>query len=101
LKKDKNYFYEGKFLALLAIFPEVTTTCGRNILKFKKGIFYGLLQIKPVIINHYQESKYHLSKGTRAAFMNYIEKFCHFIESLYIKEMPIIKPIEFILEKNI
>ena len=99
LEETQKFFYEGKFLAPLAMFPEGTTTSGRNILKFKKGTFYALLPVKPVIINHYQESNYHLSIGAGAAVMSYIKNFCHFRESLYVIEMPVIKPTEYMYEK--
>ena len=99
LEERQKLFYEGKFLAPLAMFPEGTTTSGRNILKFKKGTFYALLPVKPVIINHYQESNYHLSIGAGAAVMSYIKNFCHFRESLYVIEMPVIKPTEYMYEK--
>ena len=95
LEERQKLFYEGKFLAPLCMFPEGTTSCGRNILKFKKGTFYALLPVKPVIINHYQESSYHLSIGAGSAVLSYIKNFCHSIETLYIIEMPIIRPTEF------
>ena len=98
LEERQKLFYEGKFLAPLCLFPEGTTSCGRNILKFKKGTFYALLPVKPVIINHYQESSYHLSIGAGAAVLSYIKNFCHSIETLYIIEMPIIRPTEFIFK---
>ena len=99
LEERQKLFYEGKFLAPLCLFPEGTTSCGRNILKFKKGTFYALLPVKPVIINHYQESSYHLSIGAGSAVLSYIKNFCHFIETLYIIEMPIIRPTKFMFEK--
>ena len=95
LEERQKLFYEGKFLAPLCMFPEGTTSCGRNILKFKKGTFYALLPVKPVIINHYQESSYHLSIGAGSAVLSYIKNFCHSIETLYLIEMPIIRPTEF------
>ena len=99
LEERQKLFYEGKFLAPLAMFPEGTTTCGRNILKFKKGTFYALLPVKPVIINHYQESNYHLSIGAGSAVLSYIKNFCHSIATLYFIEMPIIKPTKFMFER--
>ena len=99
LEERQKLFYEGKFLAPLAMFPEGTTTCGRNILKFKKGTFYALLPVKPVIINHYQESNYHLSIGAGSAVLSYIKNFCHSIENLYFIEMPIIRPTKFMFER--
>ena len=95
LEERQKLFYQGKFLAPLAMFPEGTTSCGRNILKFKKGSFYACLPIKPLIINHYQESNYHLSIGAGSAVISYIKNFCHSIESLYLIELPVIKPTEF------
>ena len=99
LEERQKLFYEGKFLAPLAMFPEGTTTSGRNILKFKKGTFYALLPVKPVIINHYQESNYHLSIGAGSAVISYIKNFCHFVESLYLIEMPVIRPTPYMFEK--
>ena len=99
LEERQKLFYEGKFLAPLALFPEGTTTCGRNILKFKKGAFYSLLPGKPVILNINQESNYHLSVGASTVVMSYIKNFCHFVESLYIIEMPVIRPTAYMYEK--
>ena len=99
LEERQKLFYEGKFLAPLAMFPEGTTTCGRNILKFKKGTFYALLPVKPIIINHYQESNYHLSIGAGSAVLSYIKNFCHSIATLYFIEMPIIRPTKFMFER--
>jgi 1-acyl-sn-glycerol-3-phosphate acyltransferase len=98
LEERQKLYYDGKFLAPLAMFPEGTTTCGRNILKFKKGTFYALLPVKPLIINHYQESNYHLSIGAGPAVLSYIKNFCHSIESLYMIEMPVIKPTPYMYE---
>ena len=95
LEERQKKFYEGKFLAPLAMFPEGTTTCGRNILKFKKGTFYACLPVKPLIINHYQESNYHLSIGAGSPALSYIKNFCHSVESLYLIELPVIRPTEF------
>ena len=95
LEERQKLFYEGKFLAPLAMFPEGTTTCGRNILKFKKGTFYACLPVKPLIINHFQESNYHLSIGAGPVVLSYIKNFCHSIESLYLIDLPVIRPTEY------
>ena len=44
LQRQKS-FCDKNFLALV-MFPEGTCSCGRNILRFKKGAFYSLLPIK-------------------------------------------------------
>ena len=95
LEERQKLFYEGKFLAPLAMFPEGTTSSGRNIFKFKKGSFYACLPVKPLIINHYQESNYHLSIGAGPVVLSYIKNFCHSIETLYIIELPVVKPTEY------
>ena len=99
LEERQKAFYSGKFLAPLAMFPEGTCTCGRNILRFKRGTFYALLPIKPLIINIYQESNYHLSVGAAAVVMSYIKNFCHSIEPMYVVDMPVIRPTEYMYEK--
>lgn len=99
LEERQKLFYNGEFLAPLAMFPEGTTTCGRHILKFKKGTFFALLPLKPLIINHYQESSYHLSIGAGSPVLSYIKNFCHSIEALYMIEMPVIRPTKFMFEK--
>ena len=98
LEERQKLFYEGKFLAPLAMFPEGTTSCGRNILKFKKGTFYACLPIKPLIINQDQESNYHLSIGAGSAVLSYIKNFCHSIETLYLIDLPVIKPTEYMFK---
>ena len=77
------------------MFPEgTTTTFGRNILKFEKETFYACLSVKP-FINHYQESNYHLSIGAGPVVLSYIKNFCHSIESLYLIDLPVIRPTEY------
>ena len=92
LEERQKLFYQGKFLVHLAMFPEGATTSGRHILKFKKGS----LSVKPLIINHYQESNYHLSIGAGSSVISYIKNFCHSIESLYLIVLPVIKPTEYV-----
>lgn len=98
LEERQKAFYEGKFLAPLAMFPEGTTTCGRNILKFKRGSFAALLPVKPLIYNVYQESHYHMSIGVMPVVLSYIKNFCHGINPLYSIDMPIIRPTEYMFQ---
>lgn len=99
LEKRQKEYYNGKFLAPLDIFPEGTTTNGRYILKFKRGAFYSLLPIKPLIININQDDKYHLVCGGGSAVTSYIKNFCHGFNFLYVSEMPVIRPTEYMFEK--
>ena len=99
LEERQQGFYEGKRFSPLILFPEGTCTCGRDILKFKKGAFYSLLPIKPVIINVYQESDYHISCGAISVVAGYFRQLCHTIEPMYVCEMPVIRPTPFMYEK--
>ena len=92
-------FLEQKCFAPLVLYPEGTTTCGRNILKFKKGAFYHLLPIKPEIINIYQDSKCHLASGCQSLLFNTLKYLCFLSENMYYIDMPVIKPTEFMFEK--
>ena len=91
-------FLEGNYYAPLVLFPEGTTTSGRNILKFKKGAFYHLLPIKPEIINIYQENKCHIAIGSQDIVFNTLKYLCFLTENLYYVNMPIIKPTEFMFQ---
>lgn len=98
LEERQKLYYEGKFLAPLAMFPEGTTTCGRNILKFKKGSFFALLPVKPSLFQINQNSSYHLSVGAMSVVQTYIRNYSHTIENLYVTDMPVIRPTEYMFE---
>ena len=98
LYERQTNFLEGKSLAPLVLFPEGTTTSGRNILKFKKGAFYHLLPIKPEIICNYQESIVHLACGAQNVLFHTLRYLCFLTENLYIIEMPVIKPTKFMFD---
>ena len=99
LYERQTKFLEGKYFAPLVLFPEGTTTSGRNILKFKKGAFYHLLPIKPEIINIYQENKCHIAIGGQNILFNTFKYLCFLTENLYYVNMPVIKPTEYMFEK--
>ena len=91
-------FYEGGFLAPLVLFPEGTCSCGRNILRFKKGAFYSLLPIKPQIVTVDQKSKFHLSVGATNVILGYVKNLCHFFNYLYVVILPTIRPTDYMFE---
>lgn len=92
-------FYEGKSLAPLILFPEGTTTAGRNLLRFKKGAFYYLLPIKPEIINFNQDSAIHLACGSQNLLFHTCKNLCYYFPvELYYINMPIIKPTQFMFD---
>jgi 1-acyl-sn-glycerol-3-phosphate acyltransferase len=99
LEKRAKDYYEGKILAPLVLFPEGTTTCGRNLLKFKKGAFYSLLPIKPEIIDVYQEDDFSLAVGSSHVVLNFFRSMAYFRHRLYYIDLPVIRPTEFMFEK--
>ena len=98
LERQKN-FYDGKYLPPLVLFPEGTVSCGRNILRFKKGAFYSLLPIKPQIVSFDKNQNYHMSVGASNVVLFYFKNLCHFINNMYIIQLPIIKPTKYMYEK--
>ena len=98
LLQRQQSFYEGKFLAPLVMFPEGTCSCGRNILRFKKGSFYSLLPIKPQIVSINQKNNYHLSVGASNVVLAYLKNLCHFFNTLYVAILPIIRPTNYMFE---
>lgn len=92
LKKRQKDYSEKKIYAPLVLFPEGTTTAGRNILKFKKGAFVADLPIKPIIINIYQESPLHLAVGSSDLVLNFLRSLCYLYHDIYYIDLPIIRP---------
>ena len=92
-------FYNQEILIPLLIYPEGTTTCGRNILKFKKGAFAFLLPIKPCIININQADKHHLASGCQDLLLNTFKFYCSPPADMYYIDMPVIRPTEYMYEK--
>ena len=98
LYERQNLFMEGKSFAPLCLFPEGTTTSGRNILKFKKGAFYHLLPIKPEIIFIDQNSEFHLAVGGQNILFNTFRFLCYLSANMYYSFLPVIKPTEFMFK---
>jgi 1-acyl-sn-glycerol-3-phosphate acyltransferase len=99
LLQRQQSFYNGTFLAPLVMFPEGTCSCGRNILRFKKGSFYSLLPIKPQIVSVNQEKSYHLSVGASNVVLGYSKNLCHFFNTIYVAILPTIRPTDYMFEK--
>ena len=98
LYERQSMYLEGKCFAPLVLFPEGTTTSGRNILKFKKGAFYHLLPIKPEIIFIDPDSQYHIAVGGQNILYNTLTFLCFLGTNLYYTFMPIIKPTEYMFK---
>ena len=98
LYERQNLYMEGKFFSPLCLFPEGTTTSGRNILKFKKGAFYHLLPIKPELIYIDQNSEYHITCGAQNLLWNTLTFLCYFGTKMYYTFLPVIKPTEYMFK---
>ena len=98
LLQRQQSFYDGSFLSPLVIFPEGTCSCGRNILRFKKGAFYSLLPIKPQIVSVNQKKSYHLSVGASNVVLAYMKNLCHFFSTLYVAMLPTIRPTDYMFD---
>ena len=98
LYERQNMYLQGKYFAPLVLFPEGTTTSGRNILKFKKGAFYHLLPIKPEIIFTDQNDQYHVAVGGQNILYNTCTLLCFLRTHLYYTYMPVIKPTEYMFK---
>jgi lysophosphatidylcholine acyltransferase/lyso-PAF acetyltransferase len=98
LYERQKKFLDGKIYTPLVLFPEGANTCGRHILKFKKGAFFHLLPIKPEIINIYQENKIHFTCGGQNVIFNTFKYLCFLTEKLYYVKMPVIRPTEFMFQ---
>ena len=96
-ERQIQYYNKETFIPLL-IYPEGSTTCARNILKFKKGAFAHLLPVKPNIVTIDQKSKCHLALGCQDMLLNTLKFFCYFSVNMYYIDMPVIKPTEFMYE---
>ena len=95
LEQRQRDFYEGNILAPLLLFPEGTTTNGKYILKFKKGAFYNLLPIKPQLILLEDNPDYSAGIGVCSAELNYFRSLCYCGCKMYLCELPVIKPTEY------
>ena len=98
LYERQNLYMEGKFFSPLCLFPEGTTTSGRNILKFKKGAFFHLLPIKPEMIYIDQNSEYHITCGAQNLLWNTLTFLCYFGTKMYYTFLPVIKPTEYMFK---
>jgi len=87
----------SKLLPFL-IFPEGTVTSGKHILRFKKGAFYSLLPLKPLIINTTLNDDFHLSIGAGGVLVNLIRSMCYLYHNVEIIELPIMRPTKYMYE---
>ena len=100
LLERQTGFYEGTLFSPMVNFPEGTCSCCRNILRFKKGAFFALLPVKPMILKINQKSSFHLSVGASNVVLHYVKNLCHFINTIDYTILPTVRPVDYIFEHN-
>ena len=75
----------------MVVFPEGTTTSGRYLLRFKKGAFFALLPIKPVVINSFFEDESQTVVGASNLHYNWLKILTYFRTRMFFAELPIIR----------
>ena len=100
LLERQTKYYEGTLLSPMVNFPEGTCSCCRNILRFKKGPFFALLPVKPMILKINQKSSFHLSVGASNVVLHYFKNLCHFINTIDYTILPTIRPVDYIFKNN-
>ena len=95
LTNRQKDFYNKKYFVRTLVFPEGTTTNGKYIASFKKGVFISLLPLKPLIVLPYEGF---LCSTNR--FFFFTRTIATFKIKIVYSELPIIKPTEYMFEKN-
>ena len=67
-------------------------------MRFKKGAFYSLLPVKPLMIIVNQKTNFHLSVGASNHNCHFAKNLYHFANILYYSHLPIIRPTEYMFE---
>ena len=99
LEERQKNFYNKKSFAPLCLFPEGTTTNGKYLLKFKKGAFFALLPVKPLIINIDQNDDFHLSIGVAPVWTKSLRSHNYLTNKIIHIDFPVIRPTNFMFEK--
>lgn len=99
MEERQKQFFDHKTLTPLVLFPEGTTTSGRNILRMKKGAFYSLLPVKPVMVRVHQEDEIILAVGSSNIVVNYFRSICFLYHRIEFIDLPVIIPTEYMFEK--
>lgn len=83
----------------MVLFPEGTCTNGKYILPFKKGAFFSLLNVKPVVINSFFEDDSQLGVGSSSLALNWIKSLGYLTSRISYSELPVIRPTDYMFEK--
>lgn len=94
-ERGDKFFYNREQIRPLTVFPEGTTSSGRHILQFKKGVFNPLKPVRPVVVINEGQT---LAMGITSVsiyFMNFLTIPYHKIEFV---ELPVIRPTRYMFE---
>jgi len=82
----------------IVIFPEGTCTSGKFLLNLKKGAFYSLMPIKPVVININENNSFNLSLCTGYPFTHFLLTMCYLYHNVTVIDLPVMFPNDFMFE---
>lgn len=84
----------------MCLFPEGTTTSGKFLLKFKKGAFFTLLPVKPVVVNSvFDEDGHSFAVGASEIPANWLKSLTYLRTKVFLAELPVIRPTQYMYEK--
>ena len=94
----QNKFYNGENVMPFMIFPEGTTTSGRNLMSFKKGAFINLLPVKPVIVHPNIDEFLNNGCGASNVGMNFVRNVASLYNILEYIDLPVFIANDYLFE---
>ena len=98
IQQVQSDFLNGKSATPIMIFPEGTTTSGRDLLKFKKGAFAALLPLKPILIKGNSNPNFHHGCGSSDVFINFMRGLTQIVSFIEYYQLAIMRPTEYMFE---
>lgn len=94
-ERGDKFFYKKEEIRPLTVFPEGTTSSGKHILQFKKGVFYPLKPVRPVVVINEGQTLAMGITSVSVYFMNFLTRPYHKIEFI---ELPVIRPTKYMFD---
>eukprot|EP00833_Pecoramyces_ruminatium_P012020 jgi/Orpsp1_1/1186052/evm.model.c7180000096645.1 len=93
IKRQQDFYNKNSFVRTL-VFPEGTTTNGKYLATFKRGIFISLLPLKPLIVLPYEGFPCSTNR-----FFFFVRTICTYSIKIPYAELPVINPTPYMFEK--
>ena len=91
-------YYNGENVMPFMIFPEGTTTSGRDLMPFKKGAFVNLLPLKPIMVHPNIDEFFHNGCGSSNVGMNFIRNLGSLYSVLEYIDLPVFIANDYLFE---